>query len=70
MKVAPLTCHIGAELSGVSLTEAAHNDDLFGADRWPWLSGEALAETVLWDTSRHYEGHLKHLAPLTQNART
>ena len=46
------------------------NDDLFGADRWPWLGGEALVETLLWDTSRHYEAHLEHLAPLAQNART
>jgi hypothetical protein len=46
------------------------DDDLFGADRWPWLGGEALVETLLWDTSRHYEAHLKHLAPLAQNART
>ena len=29
MRIAPLTCHIGAELSGVSLAEAARNDDLF-----------------------------------------
>jgi hypothetical protein len=27
-------------------------------------------ETLLWDTSRHYEAHLEHLAPLAQNART
>jgi len=45
------------------------DDDLFGADRWPWLGGEALVEMLLWDTSRHYEAHLKHLAPLAQNAR-
>jgi hypothetical protein len=45
-------------------------DDLFGADRWAWLGGEALVETLLWDTSRHYEAHLEHLAPLSQNART
>ena len=46
------------------------DDDLFGADRWPLLGGEALVETLLWDTSRHYEAHLEHLAPLVQNART
>jgi hypothetical protein len=46
------------------------DDDLFGADRWPWLDGEALVEMLLWDTSRHYEAHLEHLAPLAQNART
>jgi len=46
------------------------NDDLFRADRWPWLGEEALVETLLWDTSRHYEAHHEHLAPLAQNART
>jgi hypothetical protein len=46
------------------------DDDLFVADRWPWLDGEALVETLLWDTSRHYEAHLDHLAPLAQNAPT
>ena len=46
------------------------DNDLFGADRWPWLGEEALAETLLWDTSRHYEAHREHLAPLAQNART
>jgi hypothetical protein len=50
--------------------ETLTNDDLFGADRWPWLGREALVETLLWDTSRHYEAHLKHLAPLAQNSRT
>ena len=46
------------------------DDDLFGADRWPWLGEEALAETLLWDSSRHYEAHREQLAPLAQNART
>jgi hypothetical protein len=46
------------------------DEELFGADRWPWLGGEALAETLLWDSSRHYEAHLEHLAPLAENART
>jgi hypothetical protein len=46
------------------------DDDLFGADRWSWLGDEALVETLLWDTSRHYEAHLEHLTPLAQNART
>jgi hypothetical protein len=45
------------------------DNDLFGADRWPWLGEEALVETLLWDTSRHYEAHLEHLAPLAENAR-
>jgi hypothetical protein len=46
------------------------DDDLFDADRWPWLDEEALVEMLLRDTSRHYEAHLEHLAPLAQNART
>jgi hypothetical protein len=46
------------------------DDDLFGADRWPGLGEDALVETLLWDTSRHYEAHLEHLAQLAQNART
>jgi taurine dioxygenase len=29
MRIEPLTCAIGAELIGVSLTDAAHNDELF-----------------------------------------
>ncbi len=42
------------------------DEELFAADRWPWLGGEALAETILWDTSRHYDEHrgsLERLAP-------
>ena len=31
MKIEKLTTHIGAELSGVNIAEAATNDDLFGA---------------------------------------
>ncbi len=42
MKVAPLTCHIGAELSGVSLAEAAENDDLFGAIKAELLNHKVL----------------------------
>ena len=43
MKVEKLTCHIGAELSGVSLAEAARNDDLFSA-----IKAELLAHKVLF----------------------
>ncbi len=43
MRVEKLTCHIGAELSGVSLAEAARNDDLFGA-----IKAELLAHKVLF----------------------
>lgn len=42
MKVEPLTCNIGAELSGVSLAEAARNDDLFGAIRAELLRHKVL----------------------------
>ena len=40
--------------------EPLTDDELFAVDRWPWL-GEALAEPVLWDSSRHYEAHREHL---------
>ncbi len=42
MKVEKLTCHIGAELSGVSLAEAANNADLFGAIRAELLKHKVL----------------------------
>jgi hypothetical protein len=44
--------------------EPLTDNDLFGADRWPWLGEEALMEMLLWDTSRHYAAHLEHLAAL------
>jgi hypothetical protein len=50
--------------------EPLSDNDLFVSDRWPWLGKEALVETLLWDTSRHYEAHLEHLARLAQNAGT
>jgi taurine dioxygenase len=43
MRVDKLTTHIGAELNGVSLTEAARNDDLFDAIR-----AELLVHKVLF----------------------
>ena len=43
MKVAQLTCAIGAEVSGVSLAEAAGNADLFGA-----IEAELLKHKVLF----------------------
>jgi hypothetical protein len=46
------------------------DDDLFEAGRWLWLGDEALVEMLLWDTARHYDAHLEHLAPLAQNAGT
>jgi len=42
MKVEQLTCHIGAELKGVDLAEAARNDDLFGAIRAELLRHKVL----------------------------
>lgn len=44
--------------------EHATDGELFASNRWPWLRGEALAETILWDTSRHYDAHREHLEPL------
>ena len=41
--------------------EPVTDEELFAADRWPWLGGEALAETILWDSSRHYDAHREHL---------
>ncbi len=37
------------------------DEELFASDRWPWLDGEALVETILWDTSRHYDAHRESL---------
>lgn len=42
MKVARLTGHIGAELSGLNLAEAVTNDDLFGAIRAALLEHKVL----------------------------
>src|SRR4051794_34073625 len=42
MKIERLTAHIGAELSGVSLTEAVTNDDLFGTIREALLAHKVL----------------------------
>jgi taurine dioxygenase len=42
MKIEKLTAHIGAEVSGVSLAEAATNDDLFGAIRQGLLDHKVL----------------------------
>ncbi len=42
MKIEKLTTHIGAELIGVNLAEAARNDDLFGAIRAALLEHKVL----------------------------
>ena len=44
--------------------EPVRDEELFDDDRWPWLDGEALAETILWDSSRHYDSHREHLERL------
>jgi hypothetical protein len=44
--------------------EPVTDKELFAADRWPWLGGEALVETILWDSSRHYDAHREHLERL------
>jgi hypothetical protein len=44
--------------------EPVTEEDLFSNDRWPWLDGEALVETVLWDSSRHYDAHSDQLESL------
>jgi hypothetical protein len=44
--------------------EPVTDEELFADDRWPWLGGEALVETILWDTSRHYDAHREYLEPL------
>lgn len=41
--------------------EPCTDEELFAIDRWPWLGGEALVETILWDSSRHYDAHREHL---------
>jgi len=48
--------------------EPVTDEELFAgaADRWPWLGGEALVETILWDSSRHYDAHREHLEPLSR----
>jgi hypothetical protein len=44
--------------------EPVTDEELFAADRWPWLGGEALVETILWDSSRHYDAHREPLERL------
>lgn len=41
-------------------------EDLLSADRWPWLDGQPLQETILWDSSRHYRDHFDHLERLAR----
>jgi hypothetical protein len=46
--------------------EPVTDEELFAADRWPWLGGEALVETILWDSSRHYDAHREYLERLSR----
>ena len=46
--------------------EPVTDEELFASDRWQWLSGEALVETILWDSSRHYDAHREHLERLSR----
>jgi hypothetical protein len=45
--------------------EPITDEELFADDRWPWLDGEALVETILWDSSRHYDAHREQLERLS-----
>ena len=46
--------------------EPVSDEDLFTADRWPWLGGEPLAEMIQWDSSRHYDAHREALERLVR----
>ena len=46
--------------------ELVADEELFAGDHWPWLGGEALAEMILWDSSRHYDAHREHLERLSR----
>ena len=46
--------------------EPVTDEELFADNRWPWLGGEALVETILWDSSRHYDAHREHLERLSR----
>jgi hypothetical protein len=41
--------------------EPVPDEELLTDEKWSWLGGEALAETILWDSSRHYDDHREHL---------
>ena len=42
MRIEPRTCAIGAELTGVNLAHAIHNDDLFGEIRQALFTHKVL----------------------------
>lgn len=45
----------------VGAVEAASEEELFTAGRYPWLEGESLAAAVEWDATKHYPDHLAHV---------
>ena len=45
----------------VGAVEAASEEELFTAGRFPWLKEETLAAAVEWDSTKHYPDHLPHL---------
>ena len=56
----------GAYQRLADVIEPVADEELFAVDRWQWLSGEALVETILWDSSRHYDAHREHLERLSR----
>ncbi len=66
MRVEKLTAHIGAELSGVDLAEAARNDDLFGAIREALLTHKVL---FLRDQAISKADHVAFAEPLRRARR-
>jgi hypothetical protein len=53
-------------LTRLLAAEPVTDEELFADDRWPSLDGEALVETILWDSSRHYDAHREHLERLSR----
>jgi len=45
----------------IAAVDAATDEDLFTADRFPWLGEDTLATAIEWDSTRHYPGHVPHL---------
>lgn len=45
----------------IAAVEAASDEDLFTANRFPWLGEETLVTAVAWDSTKHYPEHLPHL---------
>ena len=45
----------------VAAVEAASDEELFSAHRFPWLEEETLAAAIEWDSTKHYPEHLPHL---------